>query len=71
MDQLRISSDFLKGLIAKFIVKKANKYVTGLKIDSLQVDKCENGDYKIHYNVHANGDIFVTEEQVSQFLHNL
>lgn len=67
MDQLRISSDFLKGLIGKIIAKKAKKYVKDVKIDSFQIDKCENGDYKIH----AYCDIFVTEEQVSQFLHNL
>lgn len=67
MDQLRICSDFLKKAIGSFISKKAKKYVNEVTISNLQIDKQQDGNYKMHVNC----DICVTEDQVSQFLHGL
>ncbi len=67
MDQLRICSDFMKGLIAKFVTKKLSKYVEDIKIENIQIDRRKDGGYRLH----VNGDIYVSDQQVSQFLHNL
>lgn len=67
MDQLRICSDFLKKAIGKFLAKKLSKYISNIDVNSMQIDRMEKGGYKIHLST----DIYVTDDQVSQFLHTL
>lgn len=67
MDQLRVVTQFMKNTIAKFITKKCSKYIRKVDLDSFEIMSQKDGMYKIHVNC----DIYVTEDQISQFLHNL
>lgn len=67
MDQLRICSSFLKKMLSDILTKKAKKYVHDIQVESFQIERQQDGTYKVH----ANCDIYFTEDQVSQLLHSL
>lgn len=67
MDTLRISSDFLKGVIGNYISKlfKKNGYGSTFDLNALEITEMGDGTYKAH----LSGDVRIQKEDITKFLH--
>lgn len=64
MDQLKIGSEFMKGIINKMITNKARRYIKDISITNLDIERQKDTSYKVRLNC----DIYLTESQVSRLL---
>lgn len=67
MDTLRISSDFLKGVVGNYISKvfKKNGYGSTFDLNALEITEMADGTYKAH----LSGDVTIQKGDITHFLH--
>ena len=67
MDTLRISSDFLKGVIGNYISKQFEKngYGSSFDLNALEITEMGDGTYKAH----LSGDVTIQKDDITRFLH--
>lgn len=66
-DTLRISSDFLKGVVGNYISRmfKKNNYGSTFELNALEITEMGDGTYRAH----MSGDISIPKEDITHFLH--